>query len=186
LILPVKGDWQRIDLRDLLYIGFPFAGQLLKVSTARELGGFRKSCFFCGDWEMWTRLIARGGGAQTAKVVAYCRAHDAWDRITNAAVRSGRHMATSYVQQKRVLALLPADARIAFDRAAFVKQNPLPVAFLLRYGASLSPRLLAYNIGLFLLSRPPHWRYALFQQLTRLGGARFVKLASKIWNRLAS
>jgi hypothetical protein len=46
----------------------------------------------------------------------------------------------------------------------------------------MSPRLLRYHVGLLRLSRAPHWRYAVFQRLTRLGGARFVKLMSWIWN----
>jgi glycosyltransferase involved in cell wall biosynthesis len=182
----VKGDWQSIGLRDILYLTpFPFPGQLFKVSAAKKAGGFRESSYFCGDWEMWAKLIARGGAAQTAKVAAYKRCHDSWDKGTNALVRSGRHIPVSFVQQKRVLALLTADSEIRFDRAAYHKQNPLSVRFLLRYGASLRPRLLAYHVRLLLISRPPHWRYALYQQGARIGGAGFVRCTSALWNRLS-
>jgi hypothetical protein len=58
----------------------------------------------------------------------------------------------------------------------------IPVYFLLRYGASLSPRLLRYHVRLLLLSPAPHWRYALFQQIARIGGAGFVRSASTLWN----
>jgi glycosyltransferase involved in cell wall biosynthesis len=181
---PVHGDWQRIGLRDIVYGPFPFPGQLFKVSTAKELGGFRESSCFCGDWEMWAKLIARGGAAETAIVVAYNRCHESWDRVTNAAVRNGRHISTTFVQQKRILALLPAGSKIRFDRVAFQKQNPMSIRFLLRHGASLRPRLLAYHVRLLLLSRPPHWQYAVYQQCARIGGAGFVRLSSRLWNRL--
>jgi glycosyltransferase involved in cell wall biosynthesis len=184
---PVQGPWQRIGLQDILYLTpFPFPGQLFKTSAAKEAGGFRETSYFCGDWEMWGQLIAREGSAQTAKVVAYKRGHDLWDKGTNAVVRSGRHLPTSFIQQKRVLALLPAHSKITFDRAAYHSWNPLSVRFLLRYGASLRPRLLAYHVRLLLLSRPPHWRYALFQQCVRIAGVGFVKRASVVWNRLSN
>jgi glycosyltransferase involved in cell wall biosynthesis len=180
----LHGDWQGLALQDILYGSFPFAGQMFKLSTAKELGGFHEHCFFCGDWEMWARLIARGGAAQTGKVLAYCRSHDSWDRITNTSMRKGRHLATTYVQQKRILALLPRDSKIGFDRSAFLRDHPIPVRFLLRYGASLSPRLLAYHVGLLLLSRPPHQGYAIYQRCAKVGGVRFVRLSSMLWNRL--
>jgi glycosyltransferase involved in cell wall biosynthesis len=182
---PVERDWHIIGLGDILY-GPPFAfpGQLFKVSAAKELGGFRQSSYYCGDWEMWAKLIARGGAAQTEKAVAYFRSHDSCDRETNAIVRNGRQIPATFVQHKRVLALLPADSKVRLDRAAFYKQSPLPVQFLLRHAATLRPRLLAYHVGLLLLSRPPHWRYAVYQQCARLGGSAFVRLSSKLWNRL--
>jgi len=181
---PVQGPWQQIGLPDILYLTpFPFPGQLFKASAAKEVGGFRESSYFCGDWEMWAKLIARKGAAQTAKVVAYKRGHDLWDKGTNAVVRSGRHSPTSFVQQKRILALLPANARISFDRAAYQIRNPMSVRFLLRYGASLRPHLLVYHVRLLLLSRPPHWRYAAYQQCARIGRSGFVLWTSKLWNR---
>jgi glycosyltransferase involved in cell wall biosynthesis len=181
---PLNGDWKRIGLQDIVFGPFPFPGHVFKVSAARELGGFRESSYYCGDWEMWARLIARGGGAQTAKLAGYLRSHASWERGTNAVIRSGRQMPTTFVQQKRILALLPEDSKIGFDRAAFHQQSPLPVKFLLRYGASLRPRLLDYHVRLLLLSRPPHWRYAFYQQCAKVGGSRFVRLTSRLWNRM--
>ncbi len=182
---PVEGDWRRIGLRDALHsTPFPFPGQLFKVSAAKEAGGFRESSYYCGDWEMWTKLIARWGAAQTAKVVAYVRCHDSWDRGTSAVIRSGCRIPATVIQQKRVLALLPADSRIGFDWAAYRSANPLPVRFLLRYGVSLRPLLLGYHLRLLLRSRSPHWRYAVYQQCARAGGTGFVRLSSRLWNRL--
>ena len=133
---------------------------------------------------MWAKLIVRGGAAQTAKVVACNRFHASWDKGTSAVVRDGRQMPASFVQQKRILALLPAGSKIRFDRVAYQKRSPLSVRFLLRYGALLRPRLLAYHLRLLLISNPPHWRYALYQQCARVGGAGFVRLSSRLWNRL--
>jgi glycosyltransferase involved in cell wall biosynthesis len=184
---PVQGPWQRIGLRDILYLTpFPFPGQLFKVNAAIEAGRFRESSYYCGDWEMWAKLIARAGAAQTATVVAYNRGHDLWDRGSNAVVRSGRHLPASFVQQKRVLSLLPADSKIKFDRAAYLSWSPLSVRFLMRHGASLRPRLLAYHVRLLLLSRPPHWRYALFLTMTKIGGVGFVRLTSRMWRLMNS
>jgi glycosyltransferase involved in cell wall biosynthesis len=184
-IRPLNGDWHRIGLQDILYgppVSFP--GQLFKVSAAKELGGFRENSYYCGDWEMWAKLTAREGAAQTARVAAYYRSHDSWDRGTNAIIRNGRQIPATFVQHKRVLTLLPADSKITFDRGSFYKRSPLPVRFLLRHAATFRPRLLAYHVGLLLLSRPPHWRYAVYQQCARLGGAGFVRLSSRLWNRM--
>jgi glycosyltransferase involved in cell wall biosynthesis len=184
-IEPANGDWHRIGLLDIIDVApFPFPGQLFKVSAAKELGGFRESSYYCGDWEMWAKLMARGGAAQTARAVAYYRSHDSWDRGTNAIIRNGRQIPATFVQHKRVLALLPDESKIRFDRAAFYKRNPLPVRFLLRHAATFRPRLLAYHISLLLRSRPPHWRYAAYQQCARLGGSGFVRLSSKLWNQM--
>jgi len=180
---PVKEDWRRIGLRDIPYgPPFDFPGQLFQVSTAKAVGGFRESSYYCGDREMWAKLIARNGAAQTAKLVAYYRYHDSWDRGTNAVIRSGRQKPAFFVQNKRNLALMPADFRMRFDRVAYLRENPLSVVFLLRHGASLRSRMLAYHVRLLLLSRPPHWQYAVYQQCARIGGVRFVRLSSRLWN----
>ena len=132
---------------------------------------------------MWAKLIARTGAAQTREVVAVNRLHDTPERATSRVYRKGRTIPDSLVQHKRVLALLPPSDRLKLDRVEYLRHYLVPVRFLLRHGDSLSPRLLRYHAGTLLLSPAPHWRYAVFQQLTRLGGARFVKLMSKIWNR---
>jgi len=182
---PVKGEWQKIGLREILFFPpFPFPGQLFKVSAAKKAGGFRESSYYCGDWEMWAKLIASEGAVQTGKVVACNRSHEDWDRGTNAVIRKGFLIPSTLIQHKRVLALLPADSKVRFDRASYLDWSPLPVRFLLRHGASLGPRMLGYHIRLLLLSRPPHLWYAFFQMLTRIGGAGFVRFSSRLWRRM--
>lgn len=182
----VTGPWMRIGLTDIIYLTpFPFPGQLFKVSSAKSLGGFCVNSYYCGDWEMWAKLIARSGAAQTGEVVAFNRLHASLGRGSNRVFRSGRATPASYVQHKRVLALLPPGSRVKFDRAEYQRHYLIPVRFLLRYGASLSTRLLRYHVGLLLLSRSPHWRYALYQQCARAGGAGFVRCSSALWNRVS-
>jgi glycosyltransferase involved in cell wall biosynthesis len=180
---PVEGRWVERRLRDILYSPFPFAGHLFQVSSAKRLGGFRATSFMCGDWEMWANLMASGGAAQSNQAVAFNRVHLGWDRGSVHVARSGRHIPTQYVQHKRILAILPRGCGMKFDRADFQRRSPMSVRFLLQYGHTLSPRLLDYHVRLLLLSPAPHWPYAVFQQLIRLGGARFVRVAATLWNQ---
>lgn len=183
----VTGPWMRIGLTDVLFLTpFPFPGHIFPVAAVRALGGFRASSYYCGDWEMWANLIARRGAAQTADVVAYNRCHISWERGSTRIYREGKMTPASYAQHKRVLALMPRESRPAFSRVEYQRRFLIPVSFLLRYGAKLSPRLLHYHVRLLLLSPAPHWRYALFQQLTRLGGTPFVRAMSNIWRRTHS
>ncbi len=176
--------WQRVNLKEALWITpFPFPGQLFRVEAARALGGFRESSFYCGDWEMWAKLIAHCGAAQTSVRVAYNRQHHGWDRGTSQVVRSGRMRPLSYVQVKRNLHLLRQQGEhLPLDRRAYQSRWPVPSRFLLRYGAQLTPRLLAYHVRLLWLSPSPHWRHGCFKWLTRVLGVRFVKLASHLVN----
>jgi len=181
---PVTGPWMKVGLTDVVYGSlFSFPGQLIRVSSARSLGGFRVSSYYCGEWELWAKLIARSGAAQTREFLGFFREHAEWDRGSNRVLRSGRTIPAIMVQHKRVLALLPAADRVGFNRSEYQRRSPMPVLFLLRYGQTLSPRFLRYHVGLLALSSAPHWRYAIFQQLARLGGPRFVKLLSKVWNQ---
>ncbi|MGP8200398.1 MAG: glycosyltransferase family 2 protein [Limisphaerales bacterium] len=185
--LQLKQPWVRLGLADVIYgSGLAFPGHLFRVSSARSLGGFRETSHFCGDWELWAKLIARNGAAQTSEVVAFFREHDAWDRGTNKILRSGKNIPVTIVQHKRVLALFPPATRPKFDRAGYLRHYAISVVFLLRYASSFSPRLLRYYSRMLLLSPAPHWRYAVFQQLARMGGPGFVKTASALWNRLRS
>jgi glycosyltransferase involved in cell wall biosynthesis len=184
-IRPVNEDWHSVNLRDIVDgPPFSFPGQLFNVSAAKKVGGFRESSYYCGDWEMWAKLIAIGGATQSAKVSAFNRCHESLDKGTNAVIRNGRQIPATFVQQKRVFALLPEDSKIRFDRVAYQSRHPVPVLFLLRYGASWRPRLLVYHLRLLLLSRPPHWPYAVYQWCARVGGTGFVRLSSKLWNRM--
>ena len=183
---PVTGPWMKVGLPDVLYGSlFSFPGQLFRVSSARGVGGFRASSHFCGEWEMWAKLIARGGAAQSREFLGFFREHGEWERGTNRVLRSGKAKPAAVVQHKRVLALFPPERRMAFDRRQYQQHSPMSVNFLLRFGRDFSPRFLRYHVGLLLLSRAPHWRYALFQRLARLGGSCFVRFMSKVWNRLA-
>ena len=182
----VSGRWMKRDLMDILYVPFSFPGHLFRVSDARAVGGFRETSFMCGDWEMWAKLMAFGGAAQSSRVVAFNRSHAGWDRGSNQAARSGRHLPTTFAQHKRILALLAKRGAPKFDRKGWQQRSPMSTRFLLRYAQTLSPRLLRYHVGLLLLSTAPHWRYALFQKMTRIGGAGFVKWASKMWCRMNS
>jgi glycosyltransferase involved in cell wall biosynthesis len=182
----VSGRWMQRDLMDILYVPFCFAGHLFRVSDARAVGGFRETSFMCGDWEMWAKLMAFGGAAQSSRVVAFNRSHQGWDRGSNQVSRSGRHLPTTFAQHKRILALLAGSRALKFDRIEWQRRLPMSTRFLLQNSQTLSPRLLRYHVRLLLLSRPPHWRYALFQKMTRVGGVGFVKLASKMWRRMHS
>ena len=178
----VSGRWMRRDLRDILYLPFCFAGHLFRVSDARAVGGFRATSFMCGDWEMWAKLMACGGAAQSSRVVAFNRSHEGWDRGSIHAARSGRHLPTTIAQHKRILALLAENEMSRFDRMEWQRRSPMSTRFLLRYGQTLSSRLLRYHVGLLLLSPAPHWRYAVYQKCARVGGTGFVRLSSTLWN----
>jgi hypothetical protein len=137
----------------------------------------------CGDWEMWAKLMALGGAAQSGRVVAFNRGHEGWDRGSIEAVRSGRHIPTTIAQHKRILAMMAGGGAFNFDRMDWQRRSPMSTRFLLHYGQHLSPRLLRYHVRLLLLSPAPHWRYALYQQCARVGGPGFVRWSSQLWNR---
>ena len=121
----LSGRWFEKGLSDVLYGPSWFPGHLFPVLTAKRLGMFRETSFFCGDWEMWAKLLADGGGAQINEEVAFVRDHGGLDKATNKIIHAGRQYPLSYVQHKRVLALLPDGARMKFDRTQFVKRCPL-------------------------------------------------------------
>jgi glycosyltransferase involved in cell wall biosynthesis len=179
---PLKTLWRRVELADtLVTTPFPFPGHIFRVDYARALGGFRESSQFCGDWEMWSNLIARYGAAQTSVTVAFNRAHTGAERGCTKIGLSGRLRPLGFVQQKRVLRLLrQAGVKADFDRAEFLRKAPMSVDYLIKRGACLPARLLRYNVGLMLRSTPPSARYAIFQAITRVLGVRFVKAASRL------
>jgi glycosyltransferase involved in cell wall biosynthesis len=174
--------WRRVELADtLVTTPFPFPGQVFRVEHARSLGGFREASQFCGDWEMWSNLIAKFGAAQTSATVAFNRGHHGADRGCTKIDLNGRLRPLAFVQQKRVLRLLrEAGTKAQFDRAEFLRHTPMSSSYLLRYGACLTPRILRYNVGLLLRSTPPSRSYAVFQALARVFGARFIRLASRL------
>jgi glycosyltransferase involved in cell wall biosynthesis len=175
---PLPIEWRRVYLKDALIITpFPFPGQLFRIENARAVGGFRETSLYCGDWEMWSKIIAYYGAAQTAATVAVQLQHRGWDRGTNQVLRAGKLYPLSYVQHKRNLALLrKTGVYIPFNRIEFQKKSPLPIRYLARYGSGFSRRILAYNIRLLLLSEPPHWRYWLVRTGVRLVGSSLLTI----------
>jgi hypothetical protein len=130
---------------------------------------------------MWSHLIARYGAAQSRATVAYKRAHNSADRGCTQMDFTGRLRPLVFVQQKRVLHLLrEAGAAAEFDRSEFLREAPMSVAYLIKHGAHLPPRILRYNVGLLLRSTAPSARYAMFQAVTRVLGVPFVKAASQL------
>jgi glycosyltransferase involved in cell wall biosynthesis len=180
---PLRTPWRRVKLEENIEITpFGFPGHVFRVDSARKLGGFRASSQYCGDWEMWSALIAHYGAAQTSTLVAYQRSHDGPERGTNKIIRNGRLRPLTFVQQKRIVRMLREQGQPArFDRAEFLKKSPMSVSYLLQYGATLSPRLLRYHAGLLLRSTaPPSLPWALFRKATQVFGVPFVKAASKM------
>jgi glycosyltransferase involved in cell wall biosynthesis len=180
----VSGRWMKRGLVDILYGPFWFAGHLFRVADAKAVGGFRATSFMCGDWEMWAKLVALGGAAQSSQIVAFNRNHEEWGRGTNQSGRTGRHFPTAVAQHKRILALMAKGKPSKFDRLAWQQRQTMPTRYLFQYGHALSPRLLNYHVKLLLLSTPPHWRYAVYQWFVKVGGAGFVRCSSRFWNQL--
>ena len=182
---PSPTTWRLVQLENVIdQAPFSFPGQLFDVEQARAVGCFRETSLFCGDLELWSKMIARQGGAETSDTVAVFRDHSGWDRGSNRIYRSGMTFALMNVQRKRSLALhrsLGGTRR--FRRAEELSRSCMPIRYLLRYAAGFSTRSLAYNHGLLVLSKPCHWRYAAFQRLARLFGPKFLQLTSMAWRK---
>jgi hypothetical protein len=181
--LPGGKDWCEIDVVEFAKINhLLFPGQLLNVAAARQVGGFRKFSKFCGDWEMWFKLTAGFGGAQTARAVSFTRSHAGAERGTNAIDRAGVKDILDHVQRKRNLAQLRQTGMpVTCRREELYQASPLPSSLLLRHGRGYSERILRYNVHLFCRSRAPHLGYALVQAGARLFGPRFIRLLSRAW-----
>jgi hypothetical protein len=185
--VPMKTPWRRVGLIDSIdNTPFPYAGQLFRVDYGRAVGGFRATSQFAGDWEMWCRLMGRYGAAQTSVTVAFCRTHGGLERGTSKITLNGRLRPLVFIQQKRVLhQIRQSGAEARFDRSTFLQKAPMSASYLVRQGAGLTPRMLRYNVGLLLRSKPPSWGYGLFQFAARLSGIGFVRLASRLYRALS-
>lgn len=173
--LPLN-EWARYDP-----VCFP--GQLFDVNLARELGGFRATSGYCGDWEMWFKLALARGAAKTNRIVANYREHISYGRGTTKVDVSGRKYAYVNMQRKRNFALLRRTVPTShFDRVALQKAEPIPTRFILQHAYSFSPRMLRYNARLLLLSGAPHISYKMFQLLIATIGWRCLKQLSKVFN----
>jgi glycosyltransferase involved in cell wall biosynthesis len=180
--------WRKVSLLEFAAANVAlFPGQLIRVESARALGGFRSQSFYCGDYEMWAKLTAHFGAAQTSAVVANVRMHRAVGRGTTRVERSGKIHAFTFVQQKRVAAMLRTqginDLPSRYER---LRQTQLSSMFLLWNAAFFSPRMLRYNYRLFLKSGAPNWRYWFLQQMARFLGPSSLKWASKVYRSLAA
>ena len=180
---PLISPWRASDLAETLdNTPFPFPGHIFRVDFARALGGFRTSSQFTGDWEMWTRLIARYKGAQTNIITGYQRSHTGPERGTTKVFLNGRMWPLVAVQRKRVVHLLrQTGVNVRFNRDEFLKKSPMPASFLVRHGAGLTPRMLRYCVKCMVRSHAPSLGYGIFQLGARIFGIPFVKASSKVF-----
>lgn len=176
-------DWQPADLAEVaLHNPICFPAELFRVDYAKTLGGFPPRSLFTGDWDMWAKLALHYGAAATTRVVGNSRSYDAEGRGTTRVARNGKCLALGFMQAKKNAGMLRRHGiEIRFDRTLILKSAPVPARFLLKNAWGFSPRLLAYNHGLLLRSRPPHCGYRLFRALARWLGPRFVRAASRLY-----
>jgi len=162
-----------------------FPAELFRVDYAKALGGFRPTSLFTGDWDMWAKLTLQYGAAETNRVIGNSRWYNAEGRGTTRVIRSGKCLGLTLMQAKKNVAQARRQGReVYFDRAMILKTAPVSSWFLLENAWGFSPRLLAYNYGLLLQSRPPHNGHRLFQVLARGLGPWFVKAASRLYQVL--
>lgn len=182
----VREPWQEIDLHELARsntLGFP--GQVFDARLARSLGGFRQASQFCGDWEMWFRLVLERGGVQSPRIIASVRFYDDPRRGTSKVVRSGRCFALTVVQRRRNERLMPLAKAGSLWRDHSIRAYKGPFAsYLLEYGAGFSTRLLRYNTALLLESDTSGWGTGLLRIAARLGGAPLIRLLSRTFGRV--
>jgi glycosyltransferase involved in cell wall biosynthesis len=176
----VVGPRQEIDLRALADANIlGFEGHLLPVEYVRNVGGFRSSSRYCGDWEMWFKLVSRYGGVCTGTVVAVVRLYEDQRKGTTKVSRVGENYLATIVQRKRNYAYLKQAGRIQeFDIKALRFKTNMSCKYMFWFGAGFSRRILDYNIRLFLGFPPSSLRQRLFQLALRVFGRRLVKLCS--------
>jgi len=183
---PLPAPWMLVTLPEVLFVSpFSFPGQLFQVAFAQALGGFRETSLWTGEWELWAKIIAHHGGAQTDSTVAVFRDHTGWDRGTSRMYRSGKQHALTAVQCKRNLALARRLQVPSMSLEEWKRSRPaIPLRYLLYYAKYFTPLYLVYNTRRLQRGRAPNWRYAFYQAVTRLGGPPLVRLASRLWTRL--
>jgi glycosyltransferase involved in cell wall biosynthesis len=155
---------------------------LFRADYVKDLGGFRPTSLFTGDWDMWAKLTARYGAASTNRVIGNARAHDTAGRGTTRIERNGKFLALVNMQSKKNCALLLRQGvAVRYDRVAIQSIGDIRLTFLLRWGAEWSDRMLRYNTGLFLRSPYPGPLRLVFKCCTRFLGPGFVKFASRLY-----
>jgi glycosyltransferase involved in cell wall biosynthesis len=163
-----------------------FPGEIFRADYVKSLGGFLSTSQFTGDWDMWLKLTQDYGAAGVSRIVGNARDHFAEGRGTIRVVRNGKFCAYNIMQAKKNLAFLRRRGiRAAFSRAKYLDQNPVPVRYMLARASGLSPRMLSYNWGLLVHSRPTCLRDSFFLQLARCLGPRFLAGLSFLYNRLS-
>jgi glycosyltransferase involved in cell wall biosynthesis len=180
---PVVADpWQEIDLRALAdknLLGYE--GHLFPVEYVRNVGGFRNSSRYCGDWEMWFKLVSRYGGVQTGTEVAVVRLYEDQRKGTSKVCRAGENYLATIVQRKRNYAYLKKAGRIqGYDVKALRYKTNMSCKYMIWHGARFSRRILDYNIRLFLGFPSLSLRERLFQLALRVFGRGLVKLCSRL------
>jgi glycosyltransferase involved in cell wall biosynthesis len=173
----LNSGWHKMDLPALAdnnTLGFP--GHLFRKDLARELGGFRATSRYAGDWEMWFALAACNGGAQAGAEVAVMRNYSDPRRGTSRISRQGENFLATVVQRKRnygLLGRLGLAQRPSADELR--RKSILTAKFMLWHGLNFSPRLLDYNARLFLLSPPQSLTQRALQLGIRCLGPRLVR-----------
>lgn len=179
-------DWREINLcefADECFVMFP--GQLFRVAAAQAVGGVQPRSYLTGDWDLWFKIAARFGGAQTARETSTVRSHYGIDRGSSRVERMGWKWALDNVQRKRNLVLLGEQQGVVipFDRTKLLECSPIPSRLLLRYAHRFSRRILKYNAWLFTHSKPPNISYAMLQWVIRLLGPGMLRKLSFLWNK---
>jgi glycosyltransferase involved in cell wall biosynthesis len=176
-------DIEAAELAESCFVMFP--GQLFRIQDAKAVGGFRKTSYLTGDWELWFNVVLRSGGAQSDRVVSTVRSHFGKDRGSSLVERRGVKWVLDNVQRKRNLLKLRREKGISvsFDRAKFLKDSPIPSRLLLRDAHWFSPRMLNYNAWVFKNSAAPNIAYRALQAAVGLFGPATLRGCSKLWNR---
>ncbi len=186
-ILHSVGSTDSSDTREIAPMEFAwsnpivFAGQLMKVQSAIDVGGFRKTSQYCGDWEMWTKLALHSGVAATTRIVAGMREHQVAGRGTGKVDLNGKKYALVYAQVKRNISSLKKEASLEmpFDRRRIATRTPFSIGFLLRI-AKLSDRMVNYNATLFAMTPSRSVAQTLMKIGIQFFGPRFVVFTSRI------
>jgi len=181
---PAGPQWQSVDAGSVaLFNPVCFPAELFRADYTCALGGFRPTSRFTGDWDMWFKLTLNNGAAGTSRVVGHSRGHKAESRGTARVERNGKYQALIAMQAKKNTALLrQRGVATRYDRVAALKAYPVPTRLLLENASGYGQRMLAYNVGQLLCSKPMHLGYYLFQMLARCLGPGFVRVASRVYN----
>ncbi len=181
---PAQANVEQIDPSYAAYWNpLLFTGQLFLKQAAQSAGGFRPASRYCGDWEMWFKLMLDGGAGKTNRVVGNRRDHPEVERGTNKVVRDGTQHGWENVQRKRNLALLSRrkGVSVRFDRKGQVlAHSPVPARLLFANAYRFSKRYLNYNSALFLNSAAPNTPYRIVQMLVKIGGPNSVRIISHL------